>query len=87
MWIAELDTEHFRFRALGATEGKALAALKRGWKKHREQYDGVAPFSMFAEDVTAYEIQPGECFRDFSLLTSARPSRGGIGWHDWKNPA
>lgn len=69
MVIATLSTAHFAFVALGETEAAALAALKRGWARHRREYNRAAawpvvPFAYYADGVRYTELEPGQCARD-----------------------
>jgi nitric oxide reductase activation protein len=38
LFLAELQTRSFAFHALGTTEAKALAALRKTWEAHARQY-------------------------------------------------
>jgi hypothetical protein len=67
MFIAEFETRHFSFLALGETEQLARKALRVGWKKHCRQ-KGADPDCFNGDDVSIAECQVGQCLRDHELL-------------------
>lgn len=64
MWVAELETAHFSFRAFGETEGKAIAALRAGWRAHQRDYPLADAIPTYADEIHTYEIRPDVCLRD-----------------------
>lgn len=64
MFIAELETRSFSFRAVGRTEAEALMMMKRAWKAHRSQTSGAEPFSEFEDGVHIWEAVPRNATRD-----------------------
>lgn len=79
MVIATLETRHFTFTALGETREEALHALRLGWAAHAEQTG--ARGKLDEDDVSFLDIEPGQVFRDQTLIlsngipTTARPPR------------
>lgn len=74
MFIAELDTPHFNFRAAGTTDKEARDAMRRGWAKHKRQMGGRASWvwADLEDGVNVYEISAGGSVRDGSPLTMPR---------------
>jgi len=67
MWIAEYDSSHFSFVAVGEQRVRAIYALKRGLRKHGEEY-GCDPHWWDNDGINTYQIQMGECLRDGSVI-------------------
>jgi hypothetical protein len=70
LWIAELDTSHFTFRAVGKSEADARREMKNTWNAHRRQYShaNVAPFSHFEDCVNVWEATSKTRLRDFDTI-------------------
>ena len=73
MWMAELETTNFSFRAFGVDQDLALKALRRGWAVHRRQYGAgrVVPFDratgggeQSCGSVEFFPINMGAAYRD-----------------------
>ena len=69
LWI---DTEHFRFEALGKDGDEAGHALNMALTYHGEMY-GLSKDWHTTYDIGRLEIEPGECFRDGQLLYRKQP--------------
>jgi hypothetical protein len=70
VWIAELDTSHYSFVAVGTTPGAAEASLWMGVRKHCKQ-TGLPWLHMrdsYDDAVNTYEVPFGGCARDGSVL-------------------
>lgn len=68
MWIVELDTASFAFRAFGATEAEARQALQAGWRKHCRQTGADPDYCNPLEDGNAFKVSPQCCYRDGMFL-------------------
>jgi hypothetical protein len=69
LYLVEVETAHFSFRACGRTEAEARAALAAGWKKHVEQ-SGADPDHLDPqEEGNVLVLRPGACYRDGQELT------------------
>jgi hypothetical protein len=70
IWIAELDTAHFTFRAVGKSEADARRQMKNTWNEHRRQYShaNVAPFSDYEDAVNVWEATSKTRLRDFDTI-------------------
>lgn len=68
VFVATLETRSFSFMALGRTENEARAAMAEGWDAHRQELDGVDPWSVFEDGVNVTELSPGLCARDGSVI-------------------
>ena len=67
LFIAELETRHFSFRAVGSSEDDARKTMKKAWRKHAKQYGpNVAPFSDYEDGVNVWEASLGTMLRDLS---------------------
>lgn len=82
MWIAELETRHYSWRAFGHSEAQARAAMERGWNIHRRRGGYRAePFATFADDVVVYEAVAGVALQDGAeILTDAEQARKDAEW-------
>lgn len=69
VFVATLETRHFSFMAVGRTEAEAREAMRQGWDMHREELEGVDPFSVFEDGVNVTELRAGQCARDGSLIS------------------
>lgn len=70
LYLIEVETSHFSFRACGRTEAEAREALAAGWNKHVEQ-TGAAPDHVDPqEEGNLLVLRPGVCFRDGEELTT-----------------
>ena len=69
VYLAELDTAHFSFRAVGATEAKARAALVAGLNTHGKQR-GIEPawHRFYADGINITPMTIGKAYRDHSEL-------------------
>lgn len=65
---AHLATSSFTFDAFGATKAEALAALQRGWEKHRKQTGATWTWEDIGIDVGVIAVTPGACLRDRDRL-------------------
>lgn len=76
MWLAEMETEHYSWQALGLTRDEALEALAAGWSAHREQLAEDGELLMLPAAALAHyephvvELRPGVCLRDGSEIAS-----------------
>lgn len=72
LWIAELETSHFSFRAVGKSDADARREMKNTWNAHRRQYShaNVAPFSHFEDAVNTWEATPTTRLRDYDTIGS-----------------
>lgn len=69
MFVATMDTEHYHWTALGATEEEARYALSSGFLRHLEALGAEWDKDDSPEDwygVNVLEVQPGQCFRDYT---------------------
>lgn len=74
MYIATMDTEHFKWLALGSTKATAKKALLAGFDRHLAQYGtawaeqgcGDSPDEYYGINVV--QIKAGECLRDDSQI-------------------
>ncbi len=65
MYIGKIETSNFSFMSLGNTEQEAMQALKKGWRKHTQQY--INATLKFEElDASVIPISVGEYLRDNS---------------------
>lgn len=69
VFVAELATRSFSFLAVGRSESEAREAMRQGWEMHRQELEGVDPFSVFEDGVNVTELRPGECARDGSRIS------------------
>lgn len=69
-WIAELETSHFSFRAVGKSEADARREMKNTWNAHRREYRhaNVAPFSDYEDAVNVWEATATTRLRDFDTI-------------------
>jgi hypothetical protein len=74
MFLATMDTENFRWTALGASRAEALEALRHGWDAHRRDYGhrDVLPWSEALDHYAPWvlELPVGGALRDDSLIFS-----------------
>ena len=87
MWIAEVDTGHFHFLALGNTAEEAREAFDQAFREHYETYGLGTPMTdeqydeVWPEPAADYfglwvfEIKPGQCVRDGDLVYDNAASR------------
>ena len=75
MWIAEMETEHFSWRAFGTTQTQAREALEAGWLAHLTQYGVGAEDDVLSPEAALdyyepaiYRVRPGVCLRDGSQI-------------------
>ena len=64
LWIAELDSLGYDFRAVGSTEDQARAALRKEWKRQvaalrRDGVGAVYTWDELADDVYVWEAVAG----------------------------
>ena len=75
MFYAEMETEHFTFRAIASYELEAKTAILRGWKKHAKEVaktgftSEALSWKTFDElddyyGINVLEIEINNCFRD-----------------------
>jgi hypothetical protein len=78
MYVAEMETEHYSFIALGKTRAEAMRALAGGWDKHAAQYgDAVAMSAERALDyygANTFRLSVGGCARDYAELGHTPPA-------------
>lgn len=72
MIFAEMQTEHFTFRAIGADKDAAMRAILRGWQKHMKPHGGNL-YNTVAElhdwyGINTYPMEMNECLRDDTIL-------------------
>ena len=75
MFIAQVDTHHFNFTAVGNTESQAKEFLMRGWRKHCEYYPAADPNHIQEDDISVVELEQGQCSRDGLVITSETESQ------------
>ena len=70
LWIAELETRNFSFRAVGKSEADARREMKNTWNAHRRQYSHahVTPFAEWEDSVNVWEATSKTRLRDFSQI-------------------
>ena len=70
IWIAELETRHFTFRAVGSSEEDARREMKNTWNQHRREYSHahVTPFAEWEDSVNVWEATPTTRLRDFDNI-------------------
>ncbi len=77
MVLAEMATEHFTFRALGADEDCAKSAILRGWEKHVKSYGDYHQMPWDGKTaneieewygINTYSVEMNECLRDDVVL-------------------
>jgi hypothetical protein len=64
LYLLEVETSHFSFRACGRTEAEARAAMAAGWKKHAEQTGADPDYLEPQAEGTVLVLRPGACYRD-----------------------
>jgi hypothetical protein len=69
MYLADLQTSHFAFHALGATEAEARDAMRKTWAEHCREYQGAALTRLYtwreiADDVNVFPLPVGGGIRD-----------------------
>lgn len=64
LFIVEVETSHFSFKACGRTEAEARAALADGWQKHAEETGAEPGYVNPQEDGNVLVLRPGRCYRD-----------------------
>lgn len=70
LYLLEVETSHFSFRACGRTEAEARAAMAAGWKKHAEQ-SGADPDHLDPQaEGNVLVLRPGACYRDGEELVA-----------------
>ena len=66
---SKLDTTNFSFDAYGQTEAEAIKHMKRGLRKHAEQYRIPSDWWLEWEDsICTIEVGFGGCYRDNSPI-------------------
>jgi hypothetical protein len=81
IWIAEFDTRHFTFTAVGEDRAKALKALQKGLYAHAKTHglpsnwwwgDGYYASAQEAlEDCNVDEVPLGGCLNDHVVISGA----------------
>lgn len=74
MWLAEMDSEHFTWRAVAPTRDEAMAAVARAWDgatdpEREATFSGEVALHYFGAGAT--EIKIGAGYRDGRLIATA----------------
>lgn len=76
MFIGILETRHWSFMACGDSDEDVRKLMLRAWAKHCRE-TGASPDYMVIDDVMVYEIEPGQVYRDDTMvLGKPRRSHG-----------
>lgn len=75
MFIATVDTPHFRFLALGDTEVEARQALMKGWYAHCKEYKRAERSYVQPDEICIGELEVGDCLRDFDKIPGMHPTK------------
>jgi hypothetical protein len=84
IYVGLMDTAHFTFHAIGATDAEAREGIMRAWRKHVRENGGVDPKLFSAEDVQRHQRRgragvPGlRALREADPLTRGRPPNKGV---------
>ena len=76
LWVAEYESRHFSFQAVGFSEQEARQALLRGLQRHGAQTGldadwfawGYSSVDEFLSEVNVDEVPVGGCLRDHSAI-------------------
>jgi hypothetical protein len=60
VFLAELETTNFRFRAIGSSYGEASLTLKKVFEKHIKRTQGTWTWEDVADSVYVNEFKSGE---------------------------
>ena len=66
VWIAEMQSANFTFKAMGNSKADAIGWLRIGLLKHCESH-GIKKF-WDASDINVFKFQRGTCYRDYTIL-------------------
>lgn len=67
VYLAELDTSHFKFRLVGETEKQARANLIKALRKHGRDFE-LGRDWFYAEDINCNAMPVGVAFRDYTQI-------------------
>ena len=71
MILLTFETPHFTFRAFGNTKFHAKRTLDLAWAAHAQQTGADRHYVRdHADGIEVTEFEPGECFRDDSVIVS-----------------
>ena len=63
IWLAIYESANFEFSAFGRTKGEAMKAIRKGLKKHTDQYELERGW-FCPDDIFALPYELGHAYRD-----------------------
>jgi hypothetical protein len=67
--LVEVETAHFTFRGVGATEREARKALAQVWTNHVNATGADPEYINVLEDGNVFKLQSGQGWRDDQVVT------------------